>query len=119
MATWTTQKIVDAIAALCNGGSVKFHDAAHVVLASCAFAATAFAAATEAGVAQAYAIAISGAATAGTINHAHIYKSDGTTSLAILTCDDEAGTDLVLSPSLVLNAGDTVFIQAFNLSEPE
>ena len=119
MATWTVDAVigaVDGIAALCNGGSVKFHDSDHTVLCSCSFSATAFAAATAEGVAQAAAIAVSAGATAGTIDHAHIYKSNGTTALAELTCDDEAGTDLVFSPSLVLGEGDTVFIQALSIS---
>lgn len=118
MATWTTDPvviaIVNAIAALCNGGSVKFHNAAHAVLASCAFSATAFAAANGSGVAMANAMTVSGASGGGTIDHAHIYKSDGTTVLVALTCG-VAAEDVVLS-ELVLAAGDTVFIRALSLS---
>jgi len=114
----TVKAVVDALAPLYNSGEIQFYDAAHVLLCHCHFSATAFGSANDDGVAQAYAIAVSDAAVAGTIDYALIVKSNGLTPVAELTCDDEAGTDLVFD-SLVLGTGDTVFIRALSLLGPD
>lgn len=107
---------VNALTPLFNSGSLQFYDANHVLLATCTFAATAFGAANEDGVAQANEIAVSGSAVAGTVSYALAVKSDGLTPIAELTCDDESGTDLVFD-TLILNTSDCVFIEAMALGE--
>ena len=108
---------VNAVAALCNSGTVKFHTAAHSVVATCTFGATAFGASAS-GTATANAITDDTNATGGTIDHAHLYKSDGTTDLMSVTCTATGGGGDIELSSLSIGAGDTVSITSLTLTQP-
>jgi len=97
-----------------NSGTLKFHSAAHAVLATTTFGATAFASAA-AGQKVANAITKDSSVSAGTIDHAHVIESD-TTEGAQLTCGT-TGADINLT-TLTLNAAEELSITSLTMTLP-
>lgn len=120
MATWAIagrQAAVNALAALCNGGTIKFYSAADALLASCTFGATAFGGANASAVTVAAAVTDSGAASAGTISYGKLWKSDGTTQVGQLTCTVTGGGGDFEFNALALAAGDIVRVTGLSLTQ--
>lgn len=107
---------VDAIAGLCDDGSVRFLTVGHSEVATVGFDDPAFNAASS-GTAAAKAMTPDTDATGGTIEYAKMLKSDGTSEVfSNLTCGT-ADTDIILS-SLAIGAGDTLNITALTITQP-
>jgi hypothetical protein len=120
MATYTAstrQAITNAFCALFNGGTLKIHTSAHALLGSPAFGATAFGGADPVNaVAQANAITDESNAAAGTMDHFHVYKSDGVTEIGSGTITLTAGGGDLTFDSLAVSAGDILRVKAFAAS---
>jgi len=107
--------LADAFVDALDSGTIAFHDAAHSVLCSVAFAATAFGAAAN-GVATLASTPRDGTVAApGTIAHAHIVKSDAT-DMGIFTVGT-SGAEINLS-SLTVAANDVIRISAGTWTQP-
>lgn len=116
LSTEARNAAVDAIVDLLDSGDIRFHTSAHNEVATCAFGATAFGAA-DAGVATANAITDDSDAAGGTIDHAHLRKSDTTELVACTVTATGGGGDFEMS-SLVIGAGDTVSVTSFTVTQP-
>jgi hypothetical protein len=108
----TRNAAVDAVTALHNSGKIKLHASNHAVVATLTFGATAFAGAST-GSAAANAITADSNAAGGTVDHAHLTKSDDTVTLD-LSCG--VGSGEVQLTSLTVGAGDTVSMSAGTIS---
>lgn len=108
---------VDAVAVLLNSGKIKFRTSGNAQVALCTFGATAFAAAA-AGTAAANAITDDTNAAGGTVDHAQLLKSDGTTLVMTCTCTATGGGGDFELTSLVIGAGDTVSVTSLSLTQP-
>lgn len=117
----------DAVCALLNGGTIQVRSgtqpananaaATGTLLVTLTFSATAFAAASSAGVATANAIGAANAVAAGTASWFRAFKSDGTTAV----WDGSVGTsaaDLILS-SVALVAGGNVAVSSFTYTQTQ
>lgn len=104
---------LDAITALANGGTLKFHTSAHGVVCSLPLSATAFAAASG-GSAAANSITTA-TCSAGTVDHAHLCKSDGTEIMQLTV--GTSGAEINLS-QLTYSAGDQIGMSSLSLSLP-
>lgn len=111
-ATVTRNAAVDAVTALLNSGKIKLHTSGNSAVATLTFGATAFGAASS-GSASANAITSDTNAAGGTVDHAHLTKSDDTVILD-LSCGVGSG-ELQLT-SLTVGAGDTVSMSAGTIS---
>jgi len=107
----------NAIVDLMNSGTIEFQASGGDEVATCTFGATAFGDAT-AGVATANAITDDETATGGTVDHAVIYESDGSTDLMECTCTTTGGGGDFEFTSLVIGAGDTVSVTAMTITLP-
>ena len=107
---------VDAVAALCDAGDVRFETSADNAVAPCGFAATAFGAGSS-GVATAATISDDADAAGGTVEHAILRKSD-TSKIMEVTCTATGGGGDIVLTSLVIGAGDTVSISSMKLTQP-
>ena len=107
----------NAMTALMDGGSVQFQESDDSVVATCALETKAFGAASD-GVATANTITADSTAVGGTVDHAHIMSSDGTTSLLTATCTVTGGGGDFEWSSLNVGAGDTVTINSLEYAMP-
>jgi len=117
LATDTRNAAVDAVTALCNSGSIQFQTSAHNKVAEPTFGATAFNAASG-GTATAKTVADDTDASAGTISHAHIFKTGGTDEVMQCTCTVTGGAGDFQISSLVIGAGDTVSVLSMSITQP-
>jgi len=117
LATATRNAMVNAFTALLNSGFVKFETSANNEVAKCTFGATAFGAASS-GSASANAIADDTNADGGTIDHAVLLASNGSTNIATLTVTATGGGGDIELSSLAIGAGDTVSITALTFTQP-
>ena len=107
---------VDAIAALCNSGTMEFQTSGDNEVAICTFGATAFGGAAS-GTATANAISDDADATGGTIDHCVFKKSD-TSPILEATCTlSGGGGDLILT-SLVIGVDDVVSVTSLTMTQP-
>lgn len=116
LATIARNAAVDAVAALCNSGDIRFETSANNEVATCTFGATAFGAASS-GTATANSIADDASATGGTIDHAKLRKSDASEVMTVTCTATGGGGDIELT-SLVIGAGDTVSVTSLTLTQP-
>lgn len=107
---------VNAIAALCNSGTIVFETSGNNEVATCTFGATAFAGAIT-GTATANAITSDSDAAGGTIAHAHLVTSGAAPIMQCTTTATGGGGDFELT-SLVIGAGDTVQITSLTMTQP-
>jgi hypothetical protein len=103
-------EVFDAV----NGGTLRFHTAAHGQIASLALAATAFGAPSS-GTITAATITSDTNTSAGTIDHADLYTSGGTlyATLSVGT----SGTEIILS-GLTFSSGDTLSMSSLTITMP-
>jgi len=106
---------MDAIGDLLNSGDLRFETSAHNQVAANSLAADAFGASAS-GTITANAISDATAA-AGTIDHAHLRKSD-TTVLIDLTCTITSGGGDIELTSLNIGAGDTISVTSLTITLP-
>lgn len=109
----TRNDILEVFDAL-NGGTLRFHTAAHAQIASLALSATAFGAPSS-GTITANAISDDTNTSAGTIDHADLYTSGGTI-YATMTVGT-SGTEIILS-SLSFASGDTLSMSSLTITMP-
>lgn len=124
----TVKAAVDAVAALCNSGSVRVYSGAQpalngavgTLLATATFGASAFAASVAAGgtvTATANAITSGTIAATGTAAYFALVKSDGTTIVATGTAGT-SGADMILN-STAFVTGASFGVSALTLTEAQ
>jgi hypothetical protein len=106
--------LADTLAAVLDGGDIRFETSGNAEVATCAFGDPAFGSATN-GVATANAITPDSDAEGGTIDHA-LLRTDDPATVLTCTCSTTSG-DFVLS-SLEIGAGDTLSISSLTLTMP-
>lgn len=116
LATAARNAAADAIAALLNGGHLRFETSGNNEVATCPLAATAFGAAST-GVATAAAITADTSATGGTVDHA-LLRSSASATIITLTCTVTGGGGDIELTSLTIGAGDTVSVTSLTLTVP-
>ncbi len=116
LSTAARNAAVDAIAALLDGGDIRFETSANNEVALCTFAGTAFGAAAS-GTATAAAIGSDADAAGGTIDHALLRDSVAATVITATCSATGGGGDIELT-SLVIGAGDTVAVNSMTLTQP-
>lgn len=110
----TRNTVVDAVAALFNGGDIQFQEADDSEVCTHDFEATAFHDASS-GQASPVSIADDTSAAGGTIDHA-VLRTSGGTSRIELTCGT-SGAEVNWS-SLTITAGDTTQVSSLTMTMP-
>lgn len=116
LATAARNAAVNAIAALLNGGTIRFETSANNEVATCGFSATAFGAAAS-GTATANAISSDTNADGGTVDHALLRDSSAATIITATCTATGGGGDIELT-SLAIGAGDTLAVNSMTLTQP-
>lgn len=116
LSTAARNAAVNAVAALCNSGTIRFETSANNEVATCTFGATAFGAAAS-GTATANAIASDTDATGGTVDHALLRDSSNAVVITATCTATGGGGDIELT-SLAIGAGDTLAVNSMTLSQP-
>lgn len=115
LTTTARNAMVDALAALLDGGTIEFQTSAGTVLATLDFDSTAFAAAAS-GTATANAI-VSGTAIVGTAAKAIFKNSGGTQILQASVTVTGGGGDLTAA-AVVFTLGEVITISSLTLTQP-
>jgi hypothetical protein len=114
----TRNAIVDAVAALCNSGTIQFDTSGDVEVATCTFGATAFGAAAS-GVGTANAITDDTNATGGVIGASHVkLKTSGAVLIMTCTATTTGGGGEFEGSSLTIAAGETVSVTSLTFTQP-
>ena len=116
LATDTRNAMADAVAALCNGGTLVFETDGDVEVATCTFNATAFGAAAS-GIATANAIVDDTNATGGVIEHVTFV----TVGVADILEADVTATGLggsFTGATVTIAATETVSISTLTITQP-
>lgn len=108
--------IVDAGAAVFDGGSIDFREADEDVVANCAYSATAYGDAAD-GEAEANAIADGVSAAGGVVDHVNHLDSLDASHIEGDASDTE-GTGAMKMSSLTVGPGDTVRVVSQTMSMP-